>query len=69
MGQLMVVAVAGPLRMHLGCDMVPLTIQPEVVNRSLEMVNLRAGMYINGIVSSVEDRGYPNVSGLHWYLT
>ena len=59
-GQCLVVAVTGPPVTHLGGPMVPLTIQPSLVNRSLELDNLRPGMYISGTVSSVEDRGYPN---------
>eukprot|EP00026_Physarum_polycephalum_P001448 Phypoly_transcript_01449.p1 GENE.Phypoly_transcript_01449~~Phypoly_transcript_01449.p1 ORF type:complete len:1104 (+),score=169.15 Phypoly_transcript_01449:74-3385(+) len=58
LGQCLAVGVTGPPVSHLGTAMVPLTVLPSIVNRSLKIGNLKAGMYISGIVSSVEDRGY-----------
>lgn len=56
-GQALAVGVAGtPLP---NSNMIPLTISPSFINRSLELPNLREGMYVSGEVISVEDRGYP----------
>lgn len=63
-GQVLAVAVAGNPKETTSSavggatTMLPLTIKPAFLNRSLELTNMREGMFVSGEVSSVEDRGY-----------